>query len=53
MQQSFTIGKGYTGEISGFYSSPSVWAGTFKSKEMENLDIGIKKQFLKGKANVK
>jgi len=53
MQQSFTIGKGYTGEISGFYSSPSVWAGTFKSKAIGNLDIGIQKQLLKGKANVK
>ncbi len=53
MQQSFIIGGGYTGEISGFYSAPSVWGGTFKSRAIGNLDIGIQKQLFKGKGTFK
>ncbi|MBK7883233.1 MAG: TonB-dependent receptor family protein [Chitinophagaceae bacterium] len=53
MQQSFTIGGGYTGELSGFYSAPSVWAGTFRSKGIGNLDMGIQKQLFNGKGNFK
>ncbi|HET6996019.1 MAG TPA: TonB-dependent receptor, partial [Chitinophagaceae bacterium] len=35
MQNSFKIGKkGLTAELSGWYSSPSIWAGTFKSKSI-------------------
>ena len=53
MQQSFTIGQGLTGELSGFYSAPSVWAGTFKSKAIGTLDIGLQKQLFNNKATFK
>ncbi len=53
MQHSFKLGKGYTGEISGWYNSPSIWQGTFESKAMGSVDAGLQKQILKGKGNVK
>ena len=53
MQHSAKLGKGWTAELSGWYNSPSIWQGTFKSKEMWSMDGGIQKQLWKGKANAK
>lgn len=52
-QQSFRLGKGWTGEMSGWYSSPSVWQGTFKSGAMWSVDAGLQKTVFKGKGNIK
>lgn len=53
MQNSFNLGKGWTGEISGLYLSPSVWQGVIKSKAMGNVDLGLQKNLFKGQATVK
>ncbi len=53
MQNSFKLGKGYTAELSGFYNSPSIWQGVFKSIAMYSVDAGLQKTILKGKGNVK
>ena len=54
MQHAARIGKkGWSAEVSGWYSSPSIWQGTFESKEMWSVDAGIMKTVLKGKGNVK
>lgn len=53
MSNSFTIGGGFTGEVSGFVTSPSVWAGTFKSKALGTLDLGLQKNIFNGKGNFK
>ena len=53
MQNSFKLGKGFTAELSGFYNSPSIWMGTFKSKAIYNLDAGVQKTILKGKGSIK
>jgi iron complex outermembrane recepter protein len=53
MQHSAKLGKGFTAELSGWYNSPSLWQGTFKSKEMWSIDVGIQKQFMGGKINAK
>ncbi len=53
MQNSFKLGKGYTAELSGFFNSPSIWQGAFKSKAIYNIDGGISKTILKGKGTVK
>ncbi len=53
MQNSFTLGKGFTGELSGFFSSPSVWGGVFKTKTMWGLDAGMQKMLFQGKATAK
>jgi hypothetical protein len=52
-QNSLRFAKTWTAEISGFYSSPTVWQGTFKSKSMWGVDGGLQKQVLKGKGNIK
>jgi iron complex outermembrane recepter protein len=53
MQNSARLGKGWTGELGGWYSSPSIWQGTFKSKAMWSVDAGIQKAMMKGKGNLK
>jgi iron complex outermembrane recepter protein len=53
MQNSFNLGKGWTGELSGLFISPSVWQGIIKSKAMGTVDLGLQKTLFKGKANVK
>ena len=52
-QSSLQFGKGWTAELSGWYSSPSIWQGTFKSKAMGSLDAGMQKVIFKGKGNLK
>lgn len=53
MQNSFKLGKTVTAELSGFYNSPSVWQGSFKSKSIYSIDAGIQKTVFKGKGTVK
>ena len=53
MQNSFNLGKGWTGEVSLLYISPSVWQGLIRSDAMGNVDAGLQKVILKGKGNVK
>ena len=54
MQNSLKIGKkGWTAEVSGFYNSPSIWGGTFKSKSIWSVDGGVQKTIFKGKGNLK
>lgn len=52
-QQTFRFGKGWIGELSGFYTAPSIWQGTFKSIGMGGLDGGLSKTVLKNKGTVK
>ncbi len=53
MQHTFTLPKDINIEVSGWYSSPSIWGGTFKMEQMWAVDAGISKKLLKGKANLK
>ncbi|MFI5133956.1 MAG: outer membrane beta-barrel family protein, partial [Chitinophagales bacterium] len=54
MQNSIKIGKkGWTGELSGFYSSPTIWQGTFKSHQLWSADAGFQKPAFKKKGNLK
>jgi iron complex outermembrane receptor protein len=53
MQNSFNLGKSWTAELSGFYSSPSIWQGVFRSKAMYGIDGGLQKGIFKGKGNLK
>ncbi|MBC7888300.1 MAG: TonB-dependent receptor [Ferruginibacter sp.] len=55
MQHSLRFGKkqDWTAEISGWYNSPFIWQGSFKSKTMWTLDAGLQKLLLKGKASFK
>jgi len=45
--------KATTIEVSGFYSSPSIWQGTFKSAAIWSVDGGVQQTLFKGKATAK
>ncbi|MFY7653036.1 MAG: TonB-dependent receptor domain-containing protein [Chitinophagaceae bacterium] len=53
MQQSFTLGKGYTAELSGWFNGPGIWAATWRSKAQGAVDLGLQKQLMQNKATVK
>jgi iron complex outermembrane recepter protein len=53
LEQSFNLGKNYSAEISGWFSGPSVWGGTWKTKSNGSLDIGVQKQLLNRAATLK
>ena len=52
-QNTFTIGKGLTAELSGWYNGPGIWGGTFKSSPMGGFDIGLQKTVLGDKGTLK
>lgn len=52
-QQTFKLSKTLTGEISGFYTAPSIWQGAFKTKALGSMDLGLQQTILKGKGTVK
>jgi iron complex outermembrane recepter protein len=53
MQNSAKFAKTWTAELSGFFSSPTLWQGVFKSKSMYGIDAGIQKQLFSNKATLK
>ena len=54
-QHSLRLGKKqqWTAEVSGWYNSPSLWEGAFKSKAMWSVDGGVQKVIFKGKGTFK
>ena len=52
-QHTFKLPKDFGAELSGWYSSPSLWGGTFEMREMWSLDFGVKKKLFQGRANLK
>ncbi len=53
MQSSFTLGKEYTAELSGWFSGPSIWGATWRTKSQGGVDLGIQKQLMQKKATIK
>jgi outer membrane receptor protein involved in Fe transport len=45
-QNTFKITKNFSAEVSGWYSSPSVWGGTYETKSLGSLNIAFQKKFL-------
>ena len=52
MQHSISLPKKFTVQVSGSYSSPSVWGGTFKNRHFWFVETGISKKILKDKATI-
>lgn len=53
MQQTFTLGKDWSAELSGWFSGPAIWGATWKTKSQGGVDIGFQKQLMQKKATVK
>lgn len=52
-QIGYKINEWLSAEVSGWYTTPSIWQGTFKSIAMGGIDAGIQARVLKGKGNIK
>ena len=52
-QHTFQLGKGLTGEVSGWFSGPGIWGGVFEHEESWSLNFGLQKKFLNKKLNVR
>jgi iron complex outermembrane receptor protein len=52
-QHSFTLGKGWTGQLSEYFSSPDIWQATLRSSTIWSLDAGIQKAVFGGKGSFK
>jgi iron complex outermembrane receptor protein len=53
MQHSFTLGKDWTAEASGWLNGPSIWGATWKTSAQGAIDLGIQKQLFNKNATVK
>ncbi|MBI3138082.1 MAG: TonB-dependent receptor [Sphingobacteriales bacterium] len=53
MQNSLNLGKGWTGELSLLYISPSIWQGMIRADAMGMVDAGLQKIVFKGKGTIK
>ncbi|TXF90855.1 TonB-dependent receptor [Neolewinella aurantiaca] len=52
-QQTFNLPKGFTAELSGYFSGPGVWGGVFEYKTSGALNVGLQKKFFGNQLNVK
>lgn len=48
-QNTFKLPKAITFEVSGWYSSPSVWGGTYQTRSLGSLNLAFQKKFLDDK----
>lgn len=53
MQHSISLGHEYTAEVSGWFSGPSIWGATWRTKSQGGMDLGFQKQLMQKKASVK
>ena len=52
-QNTFRLPGGFTAEVSGWFSSPSIWSGTYRTQSMGSLNLGFKKNFFSNKMTAK
>lgn len=52
-QHNFLLGKGWSANISQYYSSRNIWRGTLRASPMWSLDAGLQKTLFKGRATIK
>lgn len=52
-QSTFELGKGWKGEVSGWYSGPGIWGGVFEYDPTFSVDLGIQRKFLEDRLNVR
>ena len=52
-QNTFSLPSKIKLEVSGWFSSPSVWGGTYRTKSLGSLDLAIQKKIFSEKFNVR
>ncbi len=53
LQQSFTLKKEFSAEISGWFNGPAFWAATWKTSPQWSMDLGLQKTFFNKNLTVK
>ncbi|MEM1320502.1 MAG: TonB-dependent receptor [Bacteroidota bacterium] len=52
-QHTFTLPKGFKGEISGYFAGPGIWGGVFEYESNWSLNLGLQRKFLQDQLNVR
>jgi len=52
-QHTFSLGKKWKAELSGWYGGPGVWGGVFLYDPSYSLNLGLQRKFLNDKMNVR
>ena len=52
-QHTFKLGKGFSGELSGWFSGPGIWGGVFIYESSYSVNLGLQKRFLNDQLNAK
>ncbi|HUB61688.1 MAG TPA: TonB-dependent receptor [Puia sp.] len=52
-QHNFQLGKGWSANLSQYYTSRNIWQGTLRAHPMWSLDAGIQKTLFNGRATFK
>jgi hypothetical protein len=52
-QNTFSLPRNIKLEVSGWFSSPSVWGGTYRTKSLGSLDLAVQKKVWHDKINVR
>ena len=52
-QHTFQAGKGWTLELSSWYSGPGIWGGVFEFDPSYAINAGVQRKFLNDKLNVR
>ena len=52
-QNTITLPAGIQLEVSGWFSSPSVWGGTYQTRSMGSLDAAVQKKFMQDRLNLR
>lgn len=52
-QNTFKLPSKWTGEISGWYSSPSIWGGTYETRSLGSLNLAVQKKFFDDKMTLR
>lgn len=52
-EHTIQLGKGWSGQFSGWFNSPGLWGGVMKMKAQGMMDVGVQKKLWNDKATVK
>lgn len=52
-QNTFTLPNKFNLEVSGWYSSPGIWGGTYATRSIGSLDLALQKKILKEKISAR
>jgi hypothetical protein len=52
-QHNIQLGKGWSANLTQYYTGRNIWSGTLQARPMWSLDAGVQKTLLNGRATVK